>query len=258
MNKRFIGHLLPAIILCFAFIACKEKGSSETKEATADTTSTAQKAQPEPNPDDMNAMKVAPNLYKVLADTMGIRIVEVNYKSGDSSALHWHPDYVVYALKGGTATFYAKDGSKMENEMKTGMIMTRPGEFHSVKNTGKTDIKVILFEVNRKGPITTPDANTDATKAAPEVYRLKSDTLGIRVIEVVAKPGQKIVMHSHPANALYITDPGTAEFTDKDGNKVVVELAKGFNQIAPPEAHSVRNTGKTTVKGILVEVNRAM
>jgi quercetin dioxygenase-like cupin family protein len=258
MNKRFFGHLFTALFICFAFITCKEKSSTETKETTADTAGTAQTAQPEPNPADMDAVKVAPSLYKVLADTLGIRMVEVNYKQGDSSAMHWHPDYAGYAVQGGTVTFYGKDGSKTLSELPSGMSLTAPAGFHSVKNTGKTDIKVILFEVNRTGQATTPDAATDATKVAPEVYKLKSDTLGIRVIEVVAKPDQKIAMHAHPDNALYVTDPGTAEFTDKEGKKTVVSLTKGMSLIGPAEMHSVNNAGKTIVKAILVEVNRAM
>lgn len=251
MNQRFFGRILLAIFISVLFIACKGKGNGEETEIVPDTANAVSTA-------DMDAVKVAPGIYKVLTDTLGIRMLEVSVKPGDSAAMHWHPDYAVYVTEGGMVTFYAKDGSKMDNEMPSGATLIRPAETHGSKNSGSTNIKAILFEVNRTGLVTSPDAAMDATKIAPGIYKLKNDTLGIRVIEVVAAPGQKIAMHSHPDNALYITESGTAEFTDKEGKKTVVELTKGMSLVGPAESHSVVNTGKTTVKGILVEVYRAM
>jgi quercetin dioxygenase-like cupin family protein len=63
-------------------------------------------------------------------------------------------------------------------------------------------------------------------------------------------------MHSHPDNALYVTEGGKAEFTGKDGSKNVMEFKKGMAAIGPAETHSVKNIGTTTMKAILVEVNR--
>ena len=256
INRLFIWALGISLI----FLSCNNKDKKAEPASTNNdttgkmTTMTDNTAQNQA----MDALTVAPALYKLVKDTMGIRVVEVTYKPGDSSALHWHPNYVVYATQGGTATFYGKDGAKMVNEMKTGMTMVRPGEYHSVKNTGKTTIKVMLVEVNRTGQMTSTDAAMDATKVSPELYKLKNDTLGIRVIEVNYKPGQSSGMHSHPDVALYVIDPGTGEFTGKDGTKRVLNLEKGMTMIVPADTHTVKNTGKTTLKAILVEVNQAM
>lgn len=256
MKLTIKGQIILALCISIAFASCKGKGKSEEKETTTDTTKMTEVTTT--NTADMDAAKVAPNLYKVVADTLGIRIMDVNYKPGDSSAMHWHPDYALLTLEGGTATFYGKDGSKMENEMKSGLTMIKLGEFHSVKNSGKTNIHVVLVEVNRTGQATSPDAATDATKVAPEEYKLKNDTLGIRVIEFSYKPGQKSVMHSHPDLALYALSDASAEFTKKDGTKQVMNLKKGMAAVTPADTHSVKNIGKATMKGILVEVYRSM
>jgi quercetin dioxygenase-like cupin family protein len=256
MNYTFSSRLMLAIFISISLVACNGKG--EEKAETSEPATVTKSPEPSDNKADMDAVKVAPGFYKVLTDTLGIRIVDVNYKPGDSSALHWHPDYVVYAIEGGTATFYAKDGSKMVNEMKAGTAMTRPGEWHSVKNTGKTNIHVLLVEVNRSGQMTSPDATMDATKVAAGLYKTTSDTMGIRIVEINYKPGQKSAMHSHPDAALYVIDPGTGEFTAKDGTKNTLELTKGMSMVSPADTHSVKNVGKTTMKAILVEVNRAM
>ena len=243
--------------MLFAF-ACnnadKKEESTETKTDTAATAETVQPVQQDATPD---AIKAAPDLYKVLSDSAGIRIVEVTYKPGDSSALHSHGDYAVYATSGGTTTFYGKDGTKVESEMKTGTTYVRGAEVHSVKNTGKTTVKAILVEVSRPAQTTTQDAATDATKVASDVYKSKADSLGIRVLTVTAKPGKSIAMHAHPDAALYMLEGGTVEFTNKDGSKQVRELPKGVAAVLPAESHGAKNTGKTTFKAILVEVNRA-
>jgi len=247
-------------ILAFAILlalACNSNKKEESKEPpAADTAAATEAAPPAPVETTPDAIKAAPNLYKVLTDSAGIRIVEATYNPGDSSALHTHADYAVYTLSGGKATFYGKDGSKADNEMKTGTSYVRGAEVHSVKNTGKTPVKVILVEVTRPAQNPAIDAASDASKVAPGLYKVKADSLGIRVLEVNYKPGQSSPMHSHPEAALYVLDDGKGEFTDKDGKKNVIEFKKGMAMIRPAESHSVKNVGKTTLKAILVEVNR--
>ena len=97
MKKKNKIQFILALTMLFAF-ACndadKKEESTESKtDTTTATTETAQPAQ-DAMPD---AIKAAPDLYKVLSDSAGIRIVEVTYKPGDSSALHSHADYAVYA-----------------------------------------------------------------------------------------------------------------------------------------------------------------
>jgi quercetin dioxygenase-like cupin family protein len=257
MNKKINYQFILVLGLSMALFACNQKDKKKDEPATTDTTATTEAVKPATQDHAMDAEKVAGDLYKVISDTLGIRIVEATYKPGDSSAMHSHPDYVVYTTQGGTATFYGKDGTKMESTMKTGVVNIRAAEFHSVKNTGKTTLKVILVEVNRSKEINSQDAATDATKVAPDLYKLNKDTLGIRVLDINYKPGQSSAMHAHPDNVLYVIEGGTGEFTDKDGKKNVIELKKGMEMIRAGESHGVKNIGKTTLKAILVEVNRA-
>jgi quercetin dioxygenase-like cupin family protein len=258
MKKHFNVLFSLALSISFALISCNNDEKKEEPKSGDSTGSTKTEPVQPPKETVMDAIKAAPGLYKVLSDTMGIRIVEAIYKPGDSSALHSHPDYALYVTSGGSATFYGKDGASMANEMKTGLINIRPAEVHSVKNTGKTTIKVILVEVNRSGQITPQDAATDASKVAPAMYKLMKDTLGMRVLEINYKPGQSSAMHSHGDQALYVTEGGKGEFTGKDGKKNVLEFKTGMAMIVPSDTHSVKNVGGTTLKAILVEVNRAM
>ena len=254
-NNKIQVILAFAILLALACNSDKKEESTET--TTTDTAAATEAAPPAPAETTPDAIAAAPNLYKVLTDSAGIRIEEVTYNPGDSSAMHKHADYAVYALSGGKATFYGKDGTATESEMKTGTTYVRGAETHSVKNTGKTPVKVILVEVSRPSQTTAIDAASDASKGSPGLYKVKADSLGIRVIEVNYKPGQSSSMHSHPEAALYVLQDGKGEFAGKDGKKDTIQFNKGMALIRPAEAHSVKNIGKTTLKAILVEVNRA-
>jgi quercetin dioxygenase-like cupin family protein len=257
--KRKINRLfLLALGISIALIACNQGDKKEESSSTTDSTSITKTdtVQQVTQNAAIDAVKAAPNLYKVLSDTMGIRLLEATYKPGESSALHSHPDYALYVIDGGTAEFTGKDGTKRTSEMKSGMEIVRPAEVHSVKNTGKTTVKVLLVEVNRPMGTTSMDPALDATKVAPNLYKAKADTLGIRIVEATYKPGQSSALHAHPDNAVYAINGGTAEFTEKDGTKHTNELKTGLAMITPGGTHSVKNTGKTTMKILLVEVNR--
>ena len=256
MNQKINNQLMLVLSVSLALSACNSGDKKEEPKST-DSTKTETVVQPTAPDASMEAATVAPALYKVLNDSLGIRISEATYKPGDSSAMHHHPDYALYVIEGGTAQFIGKDGTKADNEMKTGMENIRPGEFHSVKNVGKTTVKALLVEVNRPAQTMTPDAAMDATKVAPKEYKAKNDTLGIRIVEASYKPGESSVLHSHPDCAVYVISGGTAQFTAKDGTKMTNEMKTGMTMISPADTHSVKNVGKTTMKVLLVEVNRA-
>ena len=258
MKQKFGNQFILVLSISLTLFACNQQGTKEEQTKTTDSTEVAKTEAVQPASQDAapDAVKVAPNLYKVASDTLGIRVLEATYKPGDSSALHSHPDNAIYVAETGTAEFTDKDGKKTVIELKKGMTMVRPVDLHTVKNTGKTTMKVILVEVNRPKETISQDAAMDATKVAPALYKLKNDSLGIRVLEITYKPGQSSALHSHPDNALYVIEGGKMEFTEKDGTKMVGEFKKGVIMVRPGGVHSVKNIGNTTLKAILVEVNR--
>lgn len=229
----------------------KSTAASDSTAIAPAATDTASKAQA------MDAATVAPNLYKVLKDSMGIRILQVTYKPGDSSAMHSHPDNVLYVVESGRTQFTMQDGSKQTHDLKAGTTMILPGGLHSVKNVGTTTTNAILFEINRANkPGPAMDVAMDAVKVAPDQHKLVKDTMNIRAIIFTSKPGSVTQKHSHPDDAVYVIEGGKAEFTLQDGTKQVKDLQKGMVTINPAATHSFKNIGSTEIKTIVVEVNR--
>ncbi|MDB5198624.1 MAG: hypothetical protein JWO92_587 [Chitinophagaceae bacterium] len=252
--KKYVKSKLILFVLPVMFIACNQ-GDKTTTDSTTDSTKTTA-VDSTANNQSMDAVTVAPNLYSVVKDTMGIRILKITYKPGDSSAMHSHPDNVLYVVDGATMEFTAPDGSKQVHELKPGMTMIQPGSSHSVKNIGNTTANAYLFEINRPNTAGTTDAAMDATKVAPALYKMIKDTMNIRVLTATYKPGASSALHAHPDNAIYIIEGGNSEFTDKDGKKQSMEMAKGMAAVMPAGVHGVKNVGTATTKVLIVEVNR--
>jgi quercetin dioxygenase-like cupin family protein len=162
----------------------------------------------------------------------------------------------MYVLEGGSSIFTDNNGKETRADLKTGMSAISPAETHSVKNIGKNTTKVILVEINRRDGSEAPDSLMDATRIAPNLYKVLKDSMGIRVLQVSYKPGQSSAMHSHPDAALYVIQGGTTEFTDKDGHKQTYTMKAGSAMVMGAGTHSVKNVGKTTTKSILFEVSR--
>ena len=110
------------IAMSFLFIACNNE-EKKTEPASDDTTTTTKTTDNSSQNQDMDAAKVAAGLYTVVKDTMGIRVLNILYKPGDSSAMHSHPDNALYVIDGGKAEFTGKDGSKQVVDFKPGMTM---------------------------------------------------------------------------------------------------------------------------------------
>lgn len=255
--KQISKVVIMALAISFVFIACnneEDKIEPTTNESTSTATTTTETSSQN---QDMDAVKVAPGLYTVAKDSMGIRVLNVLYKPGDSSGMHSHPDNVLYVIDGGKGELTGKDGSKQVADFKAGMTMIRGAESHSVKNIGTTTLKAILVEVNRPNQAANShDVSLDATKAASKFYKPVQDSLNIRIVMVDYKPGTESALHSHPDLAMYAIETAKAEFTAKDGTKQVMTMDKGMTVLVPADTHSVKNVGKTNAKVVLIEVNR--
>jgi beta-alanine degradation protein BauB len=94
-----------------------------------------------------DAAQVAPHVYKVLFENDRVRLLEVRMKPGDESAMHSHPDYLLYTLEGGTVKLTAASGESADVEISTGDTMWREAEEHSALNSGSTELVALFVEL---------------------------------------------------------------------------------------------------------------
>ena len=256
--KKNVNLKLIALGLSLVFTACNGDKSKTTETATDSTASTTA-ADSNAGKAVMDAVTVAPDRYTVVKDSAGIRVLQINYKPGDSSAMHSHPDGVLYVVDGGKTEFTMQDGSKQVFDLKDGDAMISPADVHSVKNIGNTTTKAVLIEVSRPNNAGAAiAADMDPMKVAADMHKLVKDTLNIRAMIFTARPGQSTAKHSHPDHAIYVIEGGKAEFTAQDGTKQVRDLPNGTVLINPATTHTFKNVGTNTIKVLVVEVRRAV
>ncbi|MBI5913871.1 MAG: cupin domain-containing protein [Bacteroidetes bacterium] len=149
--KTVTTFLTAAFAATFLLFGCntETKDAPPASDAVDSTAVTAAPAAEAAIPDSMDVAKNAPNVYKLLADSLGLRLFEIEFEPGETAALHMHPDNAVYVTEGGTLEVTGADGKKMVYELKPGMGMIFGPETHSATNTGKTTVKAVFVEVRR-------------------------------------------------------------------------------------------------------------
>lgn len=93
------------------------------------------------------AAEAAPHVYKVAFENEHLRLLEVTMAPGTESELHSHPNYLVYALSGGTVRLTDASGQGGEVEISQGDTMWRDAEEHSAVNTGSTEVRALFIEL---------------------------------------------------------------------------------------------------------------
>jgi quercetin dioxygenase-like cupin family protein len=94
----------------------------------------------------------------------------------------------------------------------------------------------------------------DAVKADPKHYTVEFENDQVRVLRVKYAPGEKSVMHRHPANvAVFLTD-GNGKFTLPDGKSEEVPFKAGSTMWGSGETHLPENVGGQPFELILVEL----
>lgn len=135
-----------------------------------------------------------------------------------------------------------------------GLIFITCKNKNQVTETGTVDTNTGVKEETANMPAF--DTSRSVTTISPDLYTELADTLNIRLLRGVYRPGDSSIVHGHPDFALYVLDGGIVELTGVDGNKQNIEFKKDMAIILPATTHSAKNIGKTTLRLVVVEVNR--
>ncbi len=147
-NTGFRFPLLFVLILLI--ISCQDATKTNDQENNDSTSTNGRSNGNRPDYDTSRSVTtISPNLYKKLADTLNIKMLEGVYEPGDSSIMHTHPDFALYVLEGSNVELTMTDGTKQVIEFKKDMAVVLPAASHSAKNIGNTRLRLVVVEVNR-------------------------------------------------------------------------------------------------------------
>jgi quercetin dioxygenase-like cupin family protein len=93
-------------------------------------------------------VKACPNIYKkVLLENEQVRVMEIEFKSGDAADWHTHPNHVAYALTDGKLEITDRGKETQTAEFKAGDAIYMGAVTHKAKNTGTNTVKMIVTEI---------------------------------------------------------------------------------------------------------------
>ena len=94
----------------------------------------------------------------------------------------------------------------------------------------------------------------DPVKVDPKHYTVEFENDAVRVLRIHYGPGEKSVMHSHPAAiAVFLTDSNN-KMTFPNGKSEMSSVKAGEVQITPAGEHLPENVGDKPMELILVEL----
>lgn len=106
-------------------------------------------------------------------------------------------------------------------------------------------------------PATAQAALPRSYVASPDIYKVIAQNEQLQVIDVRWAPGQKDVMHSHPASGVYYLTDCELRLHAPDGATRDVKLKAGFALAqAPIPAHVLENIGAAECRLVMFEPTR--
>ena len=105
------------------------------------------------------------------------------------------------------------------------------------------------------GTVSAAETYPGPHEAGPKIYSQKFENERVRVSEIKFNPGDKIAMHTHAYDHfVYILEPGQLTLSYPDGKTAVVDGAAEQTLWIGKESHAAENTGKTTLRALIVEL----
>jgi quercetin dioxygenase-like cupin family protein len=96
-----------------------------------------------------DAVKVAPDSYKVLLENDQVRVLEVRIKQGAKSEMHSHPRSVAICLNDQRLKFTFPNGKSENADLKRGQAVWLDGLSHAVENIGTEDVSSVVVELQK-------------------------------------------------------------------------------------------------------------
>lgn len=199
-------------------------------------------------PEELDAVRAAPDSHKVLFDNSMIRVLEVRVPPGTKEPFHHHrwPSIFINLDAGGSISayrYYDEDGGVKHDRPQMNhpeknipewrITWMEPEPLHAIENTETAESsrtpkwKPATLRVELKSRPLPDDIGAwpdelDAVRAAPDSHKVLFENAMIRVLEVSIPPGTKEPFHVHRWPSIFISldgggPVGASRFYDKDG-----------------------------------------
>ncbi len=96
-----------------------------------------------------DAVKVAPDIAKIVFENDKVRVLEIKLKRRQKMPMHSHPANLVYAVTPGRIKSISPDGKVENMKMKKGQTGWSDGGSHAVENVGNSAALTLVIEMKK-------------------------------------------------------------------------------------------------------------
>jgi quercetin dioxygenase-like cupin family protein len=204
----------------------------------------------------LDPVKVSPQFHRVLFENDLVRVLEINVPPGAKLPIHFHPDYVSYALGSCRTRLLSPDGGIETVSIRTGEAVFRPSETHAGENVGRDDMHLlnIEFKAPRREGLAPTLPEPDLLKVAPQFCTVLLDNDRCRLLDIRFPSGQALGVHNTLDQVVYPLMDGTVRVTYADGIPQVMTLEKGKPFFVKASVVNVQNIGTSDVHVVKLDL----
>jgi beta-alanine degradation protein BauB len=131
-------------------------------------------------------------------------------------------------------------------------FFTDPGQSNAFgQEVGMRRLALVAMGVCLAG---TTSLAQDPVKANPKIYHVLVDNARVRVLHVIAGPGEKTTLHDHPDNITVLLTDGKITFTGADGKSETMDTKAGTALWSGPQKHAGANPGSAPLEAVVIEL----
>ena len=210
-----------------------------------------------------DAVTADPAHYAVEFENDVARLLRITYGPGERSVMHHHPANCSVAL--GTASWRMTDpAGDVTEDAPTAVGEVNCGDsdaVHLPENAGSETSELILVEFkdgSSPGTVVEESEYPDAVTADPDHYTVEFENDVVRVLRIAYEPGERSVLHHHPANCAVTLNDASWGMTDAADEVTENTNTAGLLNCGDADVHLPENTGAESSEVILIEFkNRA-
>ena len=201
-------------------------------------------------------VKVAAKQCKVAFENEYVRVLHWTVGPHEKTAMHAHPALVSISLSASKTRFTSADGKTRDVESKAGQATWSDPDKHSSEALGDKAGGIIQVELKKQpgAAMTSFAASEDSVAVDPKHYKVEFQNDRVRVLRIKYGPGEKSVMHAHPANVAVFLNDGQAKMTLPDGKARATDMKAGQVLWSGKEKDLPENSGGRPFELVLVEL----
>ncbi len=200
-----------------------------------------------------DAVVIAPKIQKVIFENDIIRVTRATYKPGQSIGVHAHGKGLVIALTSFKAVSTPVGGAPTEIVRPAGSVWWREPMKHTIKNTGKGELRVIEIDLKDTANHEPRSVTRDPVRIDPKHFKLEIDNDYLRVERVHLDPLGTAPLHEHMDRLTVALTTVKRKLKRQGGATETRTDSPGDVQWRPAEVHSAENLAAKPAELLSIE-----